>query len=655
MSDSSNVDLERDPTLQIPVGTETVAATRYQPLDDADTHPVLLMYIPYRKDDFITFGAYQPLVEYLAQHGYEVVVADIVGTGASTGCMDDPLDPEEGEQAAQIIEWLGDREWSTGQVGMFGKSYGGLTSLRGAVEQPDVLEAIVPIHAPYTGYRDTYVGGSFALYGMGGHWTPLMQALQAAPPSRRDQEGRWASIWHDRLDELEEQRPWLFRYLEHDHEDEYWQGRQIPVEQITVPTLAISGWRDSYPHTTIEYFERIDAPKHLLLGPWRHTMPHRGRESAIDFRRLVRQWFDAHIKGDDVDCLDDGDITYWTETDGGGEPECGSWRRQSTWPTTTVDETTEDDLSFHLSESGLTAPDDSWDGFETTHECDYTVGMDSFDAGLPADTTADDVRSVVFETDTLSTPIELTGSGEASLRVAATSADPLLSVRVVDVAPDGTATLVTHGQLRLTHRNGHDTPAEVEPEKEYRVSVPLRPKSHVFDSGHMIRVAVSGSFFPSMLPPSDQDELTLRSTPASPSTISFPGQRHENTPSFDDIEFGDPVSTPAPEPAAVLESNSMWTNSRDHLSDTGTVETSTSQVVELPHATMRYREEIEADVVADDPATAGVKRTSEIYFEYDTETVRVNATSHASRDTARAHTTVSIDDQTVFDKTWRQG
>lgn len=656
MSDPDNSALMRDPRIRIPVGSETVAATRYY-ADEGAEKPVLLMYIPYRKDDFITYGAYQPLIEYLGINGYDVVVADMVGTGASTGSKDDWIEPKEGDEAVQIIEWLADRDWCTGCIGMFGKSYGGITSLRSAAERPDALEAIVPIHAPHTGYRDTYVGGAFALYGIGGHWTPLMQALQAAPPSHRDQDGQWAEIWNERLNDLSQIRPSLFQYLEHNQKDEYWRGREIQVGRINVPTLAVSGWRDAYPHTTIEYYEKIDAPKHLLLGPWRHTMPHRGRETAINFRRLVKEWFDRYLKGDSETSLEDGVITYWTEANGGGTPDEGIWRQRYSWPVSAADNPSDSNsLSFQLAESGLVAYDNSsWDGITREYESDYTVGMDSFDAGTPADTTPDDVRSMTFETGPLDSVVELTGSGVATLRITPTSPDPQLSIRVVDVDPDGSATLVTHGQLRLTHLDGHEELNEVTPGTEYQIEIPLRPKSHLFEAGHKIRVAVSGAFFPVMLPPTSQDTFMLQSTPSSPSVITFPGRKHQREPSFDTHSFSGPESTPPPEPAFVVQSETSWENTREKVENTGTVATTSEQVVDLPHATMRYRENIEASVVADTPSTAGVSRSSEIIFEYETETVRVQTSSVASSATAHAHTSITVDGATVFDELWRQG
>lgn len=166
---------------------------------------------------------------------------------------------------------------------------------------------------------------------------------------------------------------------------------------------------------------------------------------------------------------------------------------------------------------------------------------------------------------------------------------------------------------------------------------------------------MSGGFFPAMMPPTSQDIFMLRSTPSSPSGITFPGHRHQGDPSFEAHLFGEPRAEPAPEPAAVVRNESSWENSREQFADTGIVTTTSEQVVDLPHATMRYSEEIETSVVADDPSTAGISRRSEIVFEYDTETVRVRASSAASAASAHARTLITVDGETLFNETWRRG
>lgn len=626
------------PDLEIPVRGETVAASRYEPVDGGDDPlPGLLMYIPYHKDDHITYGAYHPLVTYLCLRGYEVVVADMVGTGASSGRKSEPLQACEGREAATIIDWLADQRWTNGRIGMFGKSYGGRTALAAAAERPDALEAIVPIHAPYTAYRDTVAGDGFALHGMGGHWTPLMQALQAMPPTRRDADGRWADVWAERLDGLDEDDPWLFQFFDHPTRDDYWEGKDADASAIDVPTLAVSGWRDGYPATTLEYAEMVNAETLVLLGPWRHVMPHRGREAAIGFRSQVADWFDAFLKDERTGILDGDRIRFWTERDGGGEVDAGVWRGTTEWPTPETAET----LSFALDGGTLRQGDGVTSAFERTYNVDHSVGGHSYDQGKPLDTTPDDVRSVVAETDPFDDAVELTGSGRVTLPISSTLDEPVVAVRLVDVSPDGTATLVTHAERRVELGDDGDD-----------VTVDLKPKSHVFEPGHQLRLAVSGAFFPAVMPPAERGSLTVSSTPERSLEVEFPGTVHRSGVAFDDaITMPDPASEPPAEPD-FLDADREWTVTRSAFDDRLTVETSSSHAVEIADARMEYAQRIESTVLPEDPATASVRRTTTVAVEYPAETVTVEASSRVGRDGAQATTRVDRDGQTAFERTW---
>jgi glutamate dehydrogenase/leucine dehydrogenase len=91
-------------------------------------------------------------------------------------------------------------------------AYGGALLLAEFVdaEDPDALDAIVPIHATHTMFRAHSHGGSPELYRMGGRWGANRQTLRALPPTRRDPEGRWADVWAEHVAELREGTPWLF-------------------------------------------------------------------------------------------------------------------------------------------------------------------------------------------------------------------------------------------------------------------------------------------------------------------------------------------------------------------------------------------------------------------------------------------------------------
>ena len=648
----------RHDDLLIPVGSETVAAIRYEPLDGSNEHPALLMYGPYHKDDLITFGGYDPLVRYLAAYGYEVVVADMVGTGASSGLIEEMFPYREATEAVALVEWLAKQEWSTGRVGMFGKSYGGITALYAAAERPEALDAIVPILTPYTGYRNGYLsGGLFELFGIGGDWLPLMQALDVKPPSRRDVDGRWADVWRERLETVRERRPWLFQFRDHESKDEYWADKDIDVGRIETPTFAVGGWRDGYTIETVEFFEAIDAPKHLLFGPWRHTMPHRGRESAIDFRPRIVEWFDCYLKDEEFRTTSWPNVAYWTERDGGGEKGAGVWRGRDEWPTVG---TSEEEVSLVLAPNRLMPPGEFEDG-SVEAECVYdaTVGMNSADdlVGVadarPMDTHDDDVRSLTFDTDPLDRAMELTGSGSATIRFRPTTSDPTIVVRVVDVDPQGVGRLVTRGHLRTSYRNGPTEPVDLTPGEEYEVEVPFKPKSHVFEAGHRIRVSISGAYFPLALSTPGDGPYTVRSDPESPSTVRFPGREHESVAFDNTIEMGDPDrSIPVTAPAIGNESGS-WIVERDRLAGTATVTSSVGYDVELPHAEgMRFEQVIEATVGAEDPTSTVLTSHTALLISYPTEEVAVEATTRITCETVQMRTTVTADDHVAFDETW---
>lgn len=644
--------LVRHDGLRIPAAGETVAASRIESETAADQEPVLLVYTPYRKDDR-AYGLHYPVVHFLAERGYRVVVADMVGTGASTGVRTEPFTPDEGREGADIVEWLADRNWSTGRVGMFGLSYPGLNALATASHNPRGLDAVVPIHGPHIDYHDMYEGGAFELFRMGGHWLPLMETLAALPPSRRDPEGRWASIWRTRLEGLRDHDPWLHQYLDHGTKDEYWQSKEIPVGDVEVPTLSVGGWRDE-PNTptVLRGFEAINAPKRLLLGPWRHLMPPEGRQAAIGFYGQMREWFDRFLKDEDNGAEDGPTIAYYTEREGGGTVGAGTWRGTDVWAT--WNDCTSRMVQFDLTADGLVAADDRTAddradaAVEREYEYDQTVGMHAVDYGTPVATDDDDARSLRFETGPLSDPVELTGTGVARLRVRPTTHDAVVAARVVDVPPDGAAGLVTTGQLLLSRRNGVVDPEPASPGSEYEFALPLKPKSHVFERGHRLRLSVSAADFPRVLPPPHQGSFTLLSTPAEPSWLAFPGRRHAGG-----VDFGDAIEMPAAADGyAEPDRDSSWSSAREHLDDRATVTTTGGYDLPFEHGTFRLTEWRRARVASDDPRSLSLDRETSAEFDWGDSAVHVEVSNRISHDHAGTTTTVMLDEQPVFDETW---
>lgn len=651
-SAAERYDVKRHNDLRIPVEEETVAASRYEPIDAPGPSPALLMYVPYHQADLITYGAYDPLNRYLAQHGYEVVVADMVGSGDSTGIIAEPFTRREGREPAAIVEWLVDQPWTNGRVGMYGKSYGGITALDAAAQRPDGLEAIVPIHTPFEGVRNAFTyGGLFEQLTIGMDWLTLMQALEAKPPTLPDPEGVRVAAWQDRLAAIRDRRPFLAQFQE-PPESDYWTGKDVPVEAIKVPTFAVGGWRDPYTTDTIRYADAIDAPTSVLLGPWRHTMPHRGLETAVDFRRMVRDFFDHHLRDADNAVPEWPGYWFWTELDGGGTG-AGVWRESQDWPRV---QDRDDPMTLSITPHGLDHADDYDHGtYARTYDFDNTVGPASANPyGVnvePPRTNGDDARTLTVDSEPLEVPVELTGSGQVTLPLESTVADPTVVVRVVDVDPDGVGTLVTAGALRGRYRDGRDDPMPLEPGRQYDLDVPLDPKSHVFEPGHRIRLAVGSGFFPIWRSSPADGSFTVRSTPTHPATLAFPGGTRTNVDFPDATDLADPTTEPPPSPERAVGSTS-WRTCRERVTDEARTAKSHELTVDLPHGHLTRESSFEASVRSDDPTSVITHNEMRIGFESPHRTFEVVARNTFSHDRYEITTTVDLDGERTFDETW---
>ena len=121
-----------------------LAADIYRPAgaQHSDAYPVLLEYTPYRKNE--SRGRNYPLYSYFLDNGYIVARVDIRGTGRSEGVTIpyeySDIEHDDGEV---VIDWLSQQAWSTGNVGMFGISWGGFNSIQMAMRNPPALKAFV--------------------------------------------------------------------------------------------------------------------------------------------------------------------------------------------------------------------------------------------------------------------------------------------------------------------------------------------------------------------------------------------------------------------------------------------------------------------------------------------------------------------------------
>jgi hypothetical protein len=119
---------------------------------------------------------------------------------------------------------------------------------------------------------------------------------------------------------------------------------------------------------------------------------------------------------------------------------------------------------------------------------------------LPREQSADDAKSLVFDTAPLKRDLEMLGAPALHIRIAGDQEIAKLAVRLCEVGPDGRSWLVCYGLLNLTHRDGDGDPSPLEAGRTYDVAVPLNFTAHRFKAGSRIRIALSEGLWPLVWP-----------------------------------------------------------------------------------------------------------------------------------------------------------
>lgn len=122
---------------------------------------------------------------------------------------------------------------------------------------------------------------------------------------------------------------------------------------------------------------------------------------------------------------------------------------------------------------------------------------------------------LVFDSEPLAEDTEVTGPITAEIFLSCDCRDTDLWVRLLDLAPDGTAyNLMSPGLdvLRASYRNGGMKRELLRPGKVYKVRFKNLMTSNLFKKGHRIRVQISAAFMPHMSRNLHTGELEMTSS-----------------------------------------------------------------------------------------------------------------------------------------------
>jgi putative CocE/NonD family hydrolase len=440
---------------------------------------------------------------HLMDRGYTYVMVDLRGFGGSSGCLD-WAGPGEQADVVNAVKWAAGQPWSTGSVGMYGKSYDAVTGLIGVDHQPPGLKAVVAQEPVYDLYRYLYGDGMRRENSLA---TPALYDAIALTPGPAADVSTYNADGATTPDCLATN--WLAQASDDNHDSDFWKARNlIPGAQGSdVPLFLTQGLTENNTVSdgTAQYLDAHTGPERAWMGPWDHV---RGNETCAGpndhaypdptgvlygdpncpagqlkegrhgFFDEVMRFYDQYLKGVQPS-VEDPPIAVQTND--------GKWRAEESWP-----------------------PVDSSDYTSALKPGTYNDGDNSATSGSGAD----------YGVWTISPPLpydaHLSGSGQVSLDVTSTAPNANLVVVVYDLDPSGTGPVITR-QGHLIRQDG-------------KVTLDLWSADWKLAAGHRIGVKVADADDWWVQPPSGGD-VTIKS-----GTITLPFLAYRRTKTIE----GDP-------------------------------------------------------------------------------------------------------------------
>ena len=295
---------------------------------------------------------------------------------------------------------------------------------------------------------------------------------------------------------------------------------------IGVPGLWIITWYDiaTSPNIALVNHVRENAKdpevrenQYMIIAPTTHCAYRRTSENAtvgereigdtrFDFEGITNAWTDYWLKGIESEIMKNlPKVQYYTMGS-------NKWQSSETWPPEGMEMVTwyldSDGNANTLNGDGrlLTKPakPDNPDGFTYDPENpvpSYGGGVcctggaitpGSFDQSKMEE--REDI--LVYTSEPLKKGIEVSGFIEATLYISTDVRDTDITLKLLDVYPDGRAYNLDETILRLRYQEGYDKNVYMEKGNIYDIEMSPMSTSNYFAEGHSIRIEVSSSNFP---------------------------------------------------------------------------------------------------------------------------------------------------------------
>lgn len=498
--------------------------------------PVIVEVTPYQRK---AGGGYADEAPFWTHNGYGFLSVDARGQGESEGVFN--FFGDIGSDNFDVIEWAARQDWSSGDVGMRGSSYTGLSQWYAAVERPPSLRCIAPSGVAVRPYEELVRnGGAFKL-----RWA--IEWLSGLSDSGTD-------LTHEELftggvfdyQKLLSFRPLslidhslagrtnpLFQqFISRDSLDDYWRSMSLyqnEFSRIDIPTYSISGWFDgtlvgtSYAYESVRAHSPADDRAFIIIGPWQHsTMTFGGRRGSTG--DPVRQVGDYHVPEQGFLPVQDYVLQFYDWClKGEGEFDqppakvyvTGSdvWLDLETYPPQA------DQTAFYLTATARAsleepgrlqrrAPGDEvpqhyvYDPAKPvpeyiTDEQGKQIRLQSMPVDITSLLGREDI--LVFETEPLQSAVTVMGNVRLMLHAASSARDTDFTSHLMDVSPDGTALKLgpqSGANARARYRNSLTEAELLTPGEPFEIALDYFAIGHTFQAGHRIRISISSSNYP---------------------------------------------------------------------------------------------------------------------------------------------------------------
>ena len=471
----------------------------------------------------------------IVAHGYAAVYQDTRGRYGSEG--EDRVYADDASDGYDTLEWISSRSWCNGMIGMSGSSAGATTTFAAASQRHPSLRAFFAQVGGSSIYDDVvYEGNAIEMERL---WLWVAKNIPGLSQSHRESVMRRVALSAADLDrakiaadaryarleaasrtsppflgsedwlrlpllhypDFSTWQPFLDEILSHPAPDAF-RTRHNFRSTIDIPGFHATTWYDIFQTSVIAAFNDIQrrvGNQLLWIGPNDHYFIY---ETNSWPRDPYFEWFDQWLKGSPTGIMDRPAVFYspraWVEDR--RNYVANDWRYAERWPPPdTVPRRLYlcGDGSLSRTESG--GPPRSY-VYDPRHPIPTRGGRNMLiDAGPRDQRSVQALRDygLIYRSEVLPEDITIAGEVCATLHVQSDRRDTDFVVKLIELEPDGRATLLMDGVVRAMYRDATvSIPQPLQPDQVYTVCISLAHIYHTIRAGNRIEVDVTSSNFP---------------------------------------------------------------------------------------------------------------------------------------------------------------